>query len=1047
MRLNIFIRRPILASVISLIITLCGVVAMFNLPVSQFPDISPPSISINASYPGANAETGAKVVAAQIENQLNGVSDLMYMQTSTSSTGSISIRLYYNVGTNLNYAINEVLNRLYAAMPLLPSVVQKMGVVARKSSPDMLLALAFYADPYIDPKYVSNYLQRTVQNDLSLLPEVGTVGVFGTGAYAINIWLDPNKMQKLGVSVNDLQNVINEQNEEYIVGRTNSVPKEGKNLLTFNMHGQPMYERADQFANIIVRNTGNQTIRMKDVARVELGSNSYSTIAEVNFRDEKGKFQHYPCTMMAIYLQPGANQIEAKNHILEVLNQDAIRFPHGLKYRVVVDNSRFVKASVVNVVHTLLIAFILVGLVIYVFLQNWRASIIAICSIPVSVIGTMACLYMFGFSLNTLSLFAMILAIGIVVDDAIVIVENIERLRETHPELGLRQVIEMTMQEVFGAIVAIVLVLSVVFLPVMALKGLSGIMYRQFAVTIACAVVLSGICALTFTPAISHLILKKVVDKPKFLAWFDVYFAKLTRFYVWVATMLVNRRKVAIGVWLVVLVGTGVLFKMVPMGFVPNEDQALIFSTINLPSSTGLAKTREKMDTMLEELTKNPNIASVVSVAGFDFLDSGNNKTYAASFFISLTDWDKRKGKVSTADDIVKVINRLGLGNPSMIVRAFNQPPMRGLSTTGGVEFYVEDRVVGDAHKLQEVCAAFIKRLMAHKEVSIAYQTLDTNVPEISILPNIDRAKYYGVNLNDLYNAVQTMYSQNNVNYAYIMQDLVWVIMQADFPFRATIQNLSNVFIHSSSTDKMLPVNSLVDVKTGRDAQVIQRFNDYTASKIIVNPSKGHSMGDVMKVIDQEIVNLPKGYDYDWFGTSLQQRQSQATSGIAFVFSLIMIYLVLAALYEMWRLPVVVLLGIPCALFGSATILVLSGRTNDLYFQISLIALLGLSAKNIILLTEFALQHYRAGHSAAESAIYALKLRFRPIVMTSITFIFGTLPLVFADGAGANAQHSVGMGIIGGILGSVLIGTLLTPAFFAMVMKNKNMDQPDENNA
>ena len=1039
MRLNIFIRRPILATVISLIIMLCGAVAMFNLPVAQFPNIAPPTISISASYPGANAETGAKVVAAQIENQLNGVANLMYMMTSTTSTGTIAITLYYNVGTDTNYAINEVLNRLQAAMPLLPSTVQKQGVTARKSSPDMLTMVSFYSDPYIDPKWVSEYLQRTVENDLLLLPTIGTVNVFGSGSYAINIWFDPNKMQRYSVTVDDIQNAINDQNEEYIVGRTNAVPNEAESKLTINMTGQPMYSTPEQFGNIILRNNNNQTIRIKDVARVELGSNNYNTVAEVNFRDEKGKFRHYPCTIMQIFTVPNANQLEAKQQVLDKIAEDAKRFPFGLKYKVTVDNSRFVKASVENVNETLKIAFVLVAVIIYLFLQNWRASVIAICTIPVSIIGTMACLYMVGFSLNTLSLFALILAIGIVVDDAIVIVENIERLRMEHPEWSLRRVIEETMHEVFGAIVAIVLVLSVVFIPVMALGGLSGIMYRQFAVTIACAVVLSGICALSFTPAISHLILRSDSHKPKFLAWFDVWFDKLTRFYVGIASYLVHHKKTAIVVWMAVLIGMGVMFKSISLGFVPNEDQGLIFSTVNLPSSSSLNETKARVNKMVEELTNNRSIDSITSVAGLDFLDFSSQKSYSASIFIVLKDWAERKTKDSSADYIIDQVNAFGTREPGMVIRAFNQPPIRGLSTTGGLEFFIEDRVIGDPKKLQRVVAEFIARMKKHKEVGAGFQTLDTNVLQMSILPDVDKAKFYGVNLNSIYNSVQAMYSSYYVNYAYIMQDLVWVILEADYRFRATMQNLDNVFVHSTTTDKMIPINSVVKVGTSSDAQVIQRFQDYFASKVTLVPAPGYSMADVMKIVVEEVQNIPKGYNYDWFGTSYQQQQSKSTSKVAFIFSLIMIYLVLAALYEMWRLPWVVMLGIPCALFGSATILLLSGKTNDLYFQISLIALLGLSAKNIILLTEFALQSMKGGMSPEQSAIHSLELRFRPIVMTSVTFIFGTLPLVVATGAGANAQHSVGLGIIGGILGSVLIGTLLTPAFFAMVMRNKKV--------
>ena len=1036
MDLTVFLRRPILASVISLIITLCGIVAMFNLPVAQFPNISPPSIQISASYPGANAETAARVVAAQIENQMNGVSGLTYMATSTSSTGSVSITLTYDVGTDLNYAINEVLNRLYAAMPLLPSVVQRMGVTARKSSPDMLLIASFYSDPYLDPKYVTNYLQRTVENDLLLLPTVGTINIFGTGSYAIRMWLDPNKMQRYGITVNDVQKVIQDQNEENYVGRANGTPGSTGNNLVLNLKGNEMYSTPEQFANMVIRNDNVQMIKVKDIARVELGSSSYSTMAEVNFRDDKDKFHHYPCTVMQIFLQPGANQLEAKAQIINRLNEDAKSFPYGLTYRVSIDNSKFVAASVENVKETLLIAFALVGIVILLFLQNWRASLVAICSIPVSIIGTMACLYMFGFSLNTLSLFALVLAIGIVVDDAIVIVENIARLRSEHPNLPLIKIVAMTLDEVFGAVVAIVLVLSVVFIPAMGLTGLSGNMYRQFAVTIACAVVLSGICALTFTPAMSTLIMRNMIHKIKKPNWFDRGFEKVTDFYVHLAGFFVRHTKLAFLVWVLVVVSMLMLFKIIPTAFVPNEDQGLIFATVNLPSSSSLQDTNTKVHKIIEKLTQNSAIDSVISVSGFDFLDSGNQKTYAASFFISLKDWGKRHGKDSDADSIIKNFNIMGAHDISMVVRAFNQPTIRGLSTTGGIEFYLEDRVIGDPHKLQEAADGLIAKLKKHKEVGIAFQTLDTNVNEISVLPNIPMATFYGIDLNGLYNAIQTIYSNNNVNYAYIMQDLVWVIMQADYPFRATIENLRNVYVKSMTSGKMVPVDSVLNITNTRDAQVIQRFNGYMATKITAMPSPGHSFGDVMKVIVAETENIPKNYNYDWYGTSYQLTLSQKTSAFAFVFSLIMIYLVLSALYEMWRLPLVVMMGIPFALFGAAVILFLAGKQDDLYFQISLLALLGLSAKNIILLVEFSLQYFRAGNSVEESALHALKLRFRPIVMTSACFIFGTLPLAFATGAGANAQHSVGIGIIGGILGSVFLGSLLTPAYFVMIMRN-----------
>lgn len=1038
MRLNALISRPILATVISLIIVLSGIVALFNLPVSQFPNISPPSISIRASFPGADAETSARVVAAQIENQINGVSNLMYMSTTTSATGGININLTFDVGTDLNIAINEVLNRIYAAMPLLPAVVQKLGVTARKSSPDQLLTIAFYSDPRIEPKYVSNYLQRTVQNDLLLLPEVGNIGVFGTGTYAIRIWLDPNKMQRFGIGVTEIQDAINDQNEEFIIGRSNSAPSHSGTAnpaLTLNLVGGQMMSTPEQVANIILRNKDNQTIRLKDVARVELGANAYSTIAQVNFRDTDGKYKTYPCTIMQVYLVPGANQLEAKRQIIDKLADDAKSFPHGLKYRITNDNSRFVAASIHNVVETLEIAFVLVGLIIYLFFQNWRSSLIAICSIPVSLMGTMTCLYLFGFSLNTLSLFALILAIGIVVDDAIVIIENIERLRVEQAQNSLKKNIIITLEEVMSSVIAIVLVLSVVFIPVMGLGGLSGLMYRQFAVTIACAVVLSGISALTFTPALSHLILKNTKVKLSKQNWFERLFTRFTNFYLYIAQKIIIRRRFALVVWLIVVVTTLGLFKFVSTGFVPLEDQGVVMAAINLPSSSSLSDTRRSANKLMEKLTANPNIDSVISVIGVDFLDSGGQKSYAASFFISLKEWSLRHGKHSSANGVIKQINSLGSNAAGTSVRAFNQPPIRGLSTTGGVEFYLEDRVIGDPHKLQEVGDTLIKRLKQHKQIKDAYQTLDTNVLQISIVPDVAMAKFYGVDLQNVYNALQTMYSNNNINYVYIMQGLVWIIMQADAPFRSTIDGIRNVSVKNKD-GAMVPIDSIVKITETKNAPVVQRFNNYTATKVVVNPEHGATMGDVMHIIDNELAILPKGYGYDWYGTSFQLKQSQNTSLIAFSAAFIMIYLVLSALFEMWRLPIVVLMGVPFAMFGAIFILLITGSPNDLYFQISLIALLGLSAKNIILLVEFALQHFRQGNNAIDSALYALKIRFRPIVMTSITFICGTIPLLFASGAGANAQHSVGLGIIGGVIGSVLLATLLTPAYFVIIMQN-----------
>ncbi|MEN9946696.1 MAG: hypothetical protein RLZZ293_1082 [Pseudomonadota bacterium] len=1047
MRKDFFIYRPILASVICLIISLLGIVALYKIPVSQFPPISPPSIVVRASFPGANAETSAKVVAAQLENQLNGVANLLYMATNTSSTGGISIRLTYEVGTDLNIAINEVLNRLYAARQLLPAVVQKMGINARKSSPDTLLSIVFYADPYIKPTWISNYLQRTVANDLYLLPTVGEISVRGAGKYALTAWLDPNKMARYNVSVAQIEAAINDQNNEYIAGKTNSVPfpsviSSDESQLSFNLVGQHMYSSAEQLAQTIISNQNNQTIRLKDLARVELSSNDYSTLAKANFIDQQGKFKRYAITTMSIQLTPGANQLLAKQQILATLAKDAEHFPNGLHYRIIQDNSRFVEASISNVKETMLIAIIIVAIIMLIFLQDWRACLIALCTIPVSVLGTIACLFIAGFSLNTLSLFALILAIGIVVDDAIVVIENIERLRQAQPTLKLLDAITMTLNEVFSAIIAIVLVLSVVFIPVMTLGGLSGIMYRQFAITIACAVVISGVCSLTLTPALCNLLMRQQLQTIPWLARFEHLIIKLSRKYLRLAEYLLLKRKTVLLIWLFIIIGAIALFKFLPTGFVPNEDQGMVFATINLPSSSPLQHTDDIVAQYMSKLTKNRNIDSVISMTGVDLMDSGTQKPSAASLIISLRDWSKREGDNQQADQIINHLTKLARKFEGMTIYAYNQPPIRGLSTTGGVEFYLEDRLGGSASNLETQSKLLVERLKKYPQIGKVKQSLDTHSLELAISPDVAKAKFYQVNLRDYYQALQTMYSNNNVNFAYLMQGLIWVVLEADYPFRASIQNLSNVFIHSNLSDKLIPLATISQVKYGNAPQTIQRFNGYLANKITVSPAKNASMGDVMAIIQQEMSKMPNGYNYDWFGTSFQAKQSQHTSGLAFIFALIMIYLVLAALYERWFLPIVVLAGIPCAILGAGLILLFSGSPNDLYFQISLIVLLGLSAKNVILLVEFALHEMRQGHSILNSAINALHQRFRPILMTSLAFIGGTLPLVFASGAGANAQHSVGLGIIGGILGSLLLTPLLIPAFLLIVLKFSRKSTP-----
>lgn len=1031
---NIFINRPILASVISIIIALCGLVAVFNLPVEQYPQISPPSIVISASYPGASADTVAKSIAAQFENKLNGVSNVIYMTSSSTGSGSVSIRLTFAVGTNLNIAVNEVLNRVYATMPLLPGVVQQLGVSVRRSSPDMLMTLDFYNNGgAFDELYLSNYINRTVYNDISLVPGVGTAGVYGN-TYAMRVWLDINKMASLNVTTNDIVNAIKEQSNEYIVGRTSSMPTKNAQL-TVNVMGSEMYTTPEQFRNIIIRAYKNQLVRIKDVARVELGGYQYSVIPQVDFI-QNGKPVQKRAVGMMIMMDPDANQLQVKQAVLATLARDAKNFPPGIGYHVSFDASQFVSASLTNVKIALRDAFILVALVILLFLQNWRASFIALTTVPVSVLGSFALLYIFGYSINTLTLFALILAIGIVVDDAIVVVENIERLKLEYPDMKIKRIVQLAMNQVFGAIIAICLVLSVVFVPVMALTGLSGVLYRQFAITISFTVIISAICALTLTPAISALMLNRHQHITKLGQKFNDWFAMVTNFYVTVAAKIIDWGKYSLLV-LVLVIGTVVaIYTIIPLSFVPNEDQGYFIAQIDLPTSSSLETTKDVAEKIAAQIMqKQPAVAEVTQLIGLNFLNASGLTSYSAAIIVRLNNWSMRTKKGEDVDSLIKYTNDLANQYKNVTITAFNQPPIRGLSTTGGVEFYLEDRAGGNIMEFGQVADDFDKILMKHKEIAKASHLLNTNVEQISVLPDVDKAKFYGVNITNIYNTIQSVYSTTNANMTFLMQGLIWVMLQGESTFRKSIENLRGIYVRNNK-GSLVPAASLVKVSFYKAPQVVERFNDYPATKEIVVPAKGYSSGQIMQIVADEIRKLPPGYSFEWFGSSYQQSQSQHTSALAFVFSFGMIYLVLCALYEMWRLPLVVLMGVPFALFGSGVILLLRHQPNDLYFQISLIALLGLSAKNIILLIEFALKRFNQGYSAKDSALYALELRFRPIVMTSITFIMGALPLVFATGAGANAEHSVGTGIIGGMLGSVILGTLFTPAYFVLIMKN-----------
>ena len=1029
-----FINNPVFSSVISIIIVLCGLVAIFSLPLAEYPNIAPPTITISAHYPGANAEVIQKTVASPIEDQINGSNQMIYMNSVMSSNGDYNLVITFATGTNLNAIIGDVLNRLNTALPMLPPIVQNLGVTMRKSSQNALMSISMQSDGRQDTVYLSNYTYRVIYTELSRVKGVGDVEMAGARTYSMRVWLKPDIMQKLGVTLTDIEKAIHEQNAQVAVGQTGAPPTVGKSLMVVNLVGQGYYSDPKQFENIIVRSQGVQYIRIKDIARVELGAFSYDTINKLNKKSTIG---------LQIYLDPTANQLQVHGEILNTMEKLSKQFPDGMSYSIAFDNTKFIKKALSNVSDTLRDSCILVIFVVFLFLQKARATLIPVLTIPVAVIGTFAGMYVTGFSINNLTLFGLILSIGIVVDDSIVVIENVERIMDIDG-INAKQASIKTMNEVASALIAIVLVLCCAFIPSAFLSGLTGILYQQFAITISISVVLSGIVALTLTPALCAIFLKNHqanAKKAKVFEKFNKGFEWVTDKYIAAVKFLLNYRRLTIILFGLVLIITGLLFYILPVGFIPNEDKGFYLTQVTLPNNASLQRTESVTDEYINHLLKDKNIENTVSLIGIDQLHAGSVKTNVATVTTNLTDWGSRKTDVN---QLIKDANEYGNTSKEAKFIAYNQPAIDGLSNTNGIEVYIQDKVNGDYFALESYAKQITGILNKNKDINTSYFTFNPNNQAYRVLVNIERAKFYGLNVRDVYNVLGANYAPDLINYFYIMGDLFWVILQGDEQFRKSPFQLDNLWVKNAN-ESMVPVNSVVNTEMTTSPDVIERVNDFLATKIVVEPREGITIQDAMRLIQSAIIQvLPKEYSYTWYGVSYQQQSGNATSIMAFAFGIVMIFLVLAGQFEMWRLPIVVLMAIPFALFGASGILFLRNLTVDLYFQIGLITLLGLSAKNAILIAEFALEHWRGGLPTVESALIAARQRFRPIVMTSLAFILGTLPLAFAHGANSNAEHSVGTGIIGGMLGSTFISTIFVPVFFVVIMGKKKL-KPQEN--
>lgn len=1022
-----FIQRPVFATVISLIIVLAGLVSMKALPVEQYPSIVPTEIQISAVYPGATAEVLADTVAAPLEQELNGIKNMIYMYSSATSSGYLTIGAVFNIGTDPDQATIDVNNKVQRAAAKLPSEVTKQGLTVEQKSTSILQVVTMRStSEQYDTLFVSNYALLNVVDELKRVEGVGSVTMFPSQDYSMRIWISPDKLAEYDMTPQDVIAAIQEQNSQFAAGQFGQQPMDKDMPFTYSVNTKGRLIDETEFGNIILKtDTQGGILRLKDVARIELGAKDYSVTATFNGNQ---------AVAFAIYLQPQANALEAANAVKAKMEELSKRFPEGITYDIPYDTTLFVNVSINEVMHTFFEAVILVILVVYLFLQNFRATLIPILAVPVSIIGAFAGMYVMGFSINLLTLFGLILAIGIVVDDAIIVLENVERLM-SEEKLSPKDAAIKAMKEVSGPVVAVALVLSAVFLPIAFLGGMTGVMYKQFSVTIAVSVLISALVALTLTPALCALIIKDNHEHKEpmaFFKWFNSFFDKMTNWYLTGVKFFLKRKRLTIIVFLSIIPLILALFKIVPSGLVPNEDLGNLLMSYSMPEATSLPYTEKLTKSVDEQIRKDENIKDVITINGFNMLSASQN-TYSGISFITLKDWNLRKTAAQSAANLAGRYSAIGMNQEEGIAYAFSMPPIMGLSMSGGFEGYIQNKGGKTSAELMAKTNEFIEEANKRPELSDIKTTFSVSTPQYRIDLDREKARLLNVPINSIYTVMQSTFGSLYVNDFTYMGRNFRVTMQSEARFRSTPEDLRYVYVKSNSGE-LVPLTTLIKVERVTGPELVNRFNIFPAAKVLGNPANGYSSGQAIKAME-EVADEVLGTDYalDWIGSAYQEKQTGGASSQAFAFGLIMIFLILAAQYERWSLPIVVILSVPFAVLGALIAVWLRGIENDLYFQVGLVTLIGLAAKNAILIVEFAMMKVEEGLNYANAAIEAAKLRFRPIVMTSLAFTFGVLPLAVSTGAGANSRHAIGTGMIGGMIMSTFVATLFVPMFFAVI--------------
>jgi multidrug efflux pump len=1027
-----FIDRPIFAGVLSVLVLLAGILAMFQLPISEYPEVVPPSVVVHAQYPGANPKVIAETVAAPLEEQINGVENMLYMQAQANSDGNMTLTVYFKLGVDPDKAQQLVQNRVSQALPRLPDDVQRLGVTTAKSSPTLTLVVHLISpDNRYDMTYLRNYAVLNVKDRLSRISGVGDVQLWGSGDYSMRIWLDPQKIAQMGMTASDVVAAIREQNVQVAAGVIGQSPTMSDVPLQLNVNTQGRLASEDEFRGIILKTSPDGgVVRLGDVARVELDAAEYGL---------RSLLDNKPAVALGIMQAPGANALDVSKQVREAMKDLSADFPPSVKYDVVYDPTQFVRASIEAVVHTLLEAIALVVVVVIIFLQTWRASLIPLLAVPVSIIGTFSLLLAFGYSINALSLFGMVLAIGIVVDDAIVVVENVER--NISAGLSPRDATYRAMREVSGPIIAIAATLAAVFVPLAFMTGLTGQFYKQFAMTITISTVISAFNSLTLSPALAAMLLKGHDAKPdllarimnrvlgRFFAWFNRIFNRASEGYSANVGGVIKRKSTSLAVYVVLLAATVGISYIVPGGFVPAQDKQYLVGFAQLPNGASLDRTEDVIRRMGDIAMKEPGVDHAVSFPGLS-INGFTNSSSAGIVFVTLKPFDERGGEGLSADKIAASLNQKFGSVKDAFIAVFPPPPVMGLGTLGGFKLQIEDRAALGYEALDRATQSFVAAASKAPELGPSFSNYQINVPQLDVDLDRVKAKQLGVKVTDVFDTMQIYLGSLYVNDFNRFGRVFQVRAQADAPFRARAEDIGLLKTRNAAGD-MVPLSSLVRVSQTYGPEMVVRYNGYTAADINGGPAPGYSSDQAKEAAERIAAQtLPRGIKFEWTDLTYQQILAGNAGVWVFPISVLLVFLVLAAMYESLTLPLAVILIVPMSILAALMGVWLTHGDNNIFTQIGLMVLVGLACKNAILIVEFARELEMQGRTALQAAIEACRLRLRPILMTSIAFIMGVLPLVYSSGAGSEMRHAMGIAVFFGMLGVTLFGLFLTPVFY-----------------